>query len=93
LAASRLAAGYPPNSDLPNRRIIAYTRGICDVKLDRVWDRNLTDGGPMSLKGSRPVTVAGRQIELHTTSTYEGRVREVQVLWLEGRRATMSNIS
>ena len=39
----------------------------------------------MSLKGSRPVTVAGRQIELHTTSVFEGLKREVRVLWLEGK--------
>lgn len=75
----------PPDTSLPNQRIIGFTRGTCDVQLIRFWDRALTDGGPMSLKGSRPVTVAGRQIELHTTSVFEGRTRDVQVMWLEGK--------
>jgi hypothetical protein len=54
----------PTDTSLPNRRIIGFTRGTCDVQLVRFWDHPLTDGGPMSLKSSRPVTVAGRQIEL-----------------------------
>jgi hypothetical protein len=74
----------PAEPSLPNQRIISFTRGTCDVQLVRFWDRPLTDGGPMSLKGSRPVTVAGRQTELHTTSVFEGQTREVQVLWLKG---------
>ena len=35
-------------------------------------------------KARAPVTVAGRKTELHTTSVFEGRTREVQVLWLKG---------
>jgi len=75
----------PPDTSLPNQRIIGFTRDTCDVQLLRFWDYALTDGGPMSLKGSRSVTVAGRQIELHATSVFEGMPREVQVLWLEGK--------
>jgi hypothetical protein len=74
----------PPDTSLPNQRIVRFSHGTCNVQLTRFWDRALTDGGPMSLKGSRPVTVAGRQIELHTTSFFGGP-REVQLLWLEGK--------
>ena len=41
---------FPPDTSLPNQRIIGFTRDTCDVQLLRFWDYALTDGGPMSLK-------------------------------------------
>jgi hypothetical protein len=76
---------YPVDPSFPNQHIVSFTHGTCDVQLRRAWDRALIAGYPMSLKGSRPVTVAGRQIDLDTTSVFDGQQKEVQVLWLNGK--------
>ena len=65
-----MATSYP--SSLPNQGGMSFKRGACDVQLVRFCDRALTAGGPAQFKSSRPITVAGQQTQLQTTSMFEG---------------------
>jgi hypothetical protein len=60
---------------------MSFKRDACDVLLSRMWDRALVAGGPVQVKGSRPVTVGSRQTDLYAMS---GFGLEFQQLGLEG---------
>ena len=81
-------AGWPAASttDEVDHRSVEWPTpaGVCRVLYDRWWGFPPTPGGIMVVKGRSPVTVDSRGFELITTSTFEGRSWEVQVLFVAG---------
>ena len=71
------------------RRTFRAASGGCAVELDR-WNGLPPDtGGPMMVASSRTATVAGREVEVVTTSLFQGVEEEVQAVFFNLPRRTV----
>jgi hypothetical protein len=73
---------------LPNERLVSLERGASNVRFTRYWDRPLTPGHAMATATKRTVRVAGQELQLHTTSIFEGIELAMQVLFINGDNFT-----
>jgi len=73
---------------LPNERLVSFEQGERVVRFTRYWDYPLTPGHPMVTASKRAVQIGDRQLDVHTTSMFEGFPQEVQVLFVKGKGFT-----
>ena len=60
----------PQDPTFPNQFSISFVSGACSVTLVRYWDLPLNPGDPISILGSKSITVAGRSSELITIKNF-----------------------
>jgi hypothetical protein len=65
-----------PDPAFPNQSRISFVSGACSVVLVRYWDLPLDPGYPITVLGSKPVTVAGRSTELVTVKKFGSELEE-----------------
>jgi hypothetical protein len=71
------------HDSFPNRNATTFQNGACNVGLIRDWDMPLDPGFPVTIEGSRPVTVAGRPAKLLTVREFGQRM--VQQVGITGK--------
>jgi hypothetical protein len=74
-----------PDDTFPNQRSLRWRSGAARIELLRYWDTPRNPGYPMAAASRRAIVVAGRNVELITTSMWEGvQGRAVEVCWITG---------
>jgi len=73
-----------PSETYPNQRWSRWKRGESVFELMRCWDLPRNPGHPMQIASTEKRTVAGREVDLSTTSMFDGVAREVRLCWLSG---------
>jgi len=71
-------------SAFPNERCYELRRGSASVTVTRWWDRPLHPGGPMVTESTRAIEIDGHSLDLATTSQFDGRPRQVGVVFVRG---------
>ena len=79
-----VASVTEPNETYPNQRWVRWQRGDAVIELMRCWDLPRNPGMPMQIASTDKRTVAGREVDLATTSMYEGFPRVVRLCWMRG---------
>ena len=73
-----------PDETFPNQRWLTFDKGRARIELMRYWDQPRSPGHPMATESTRDVVVAGKTIQLVTTSMFDGTNQRVWVFWLTG---------
>src|ERR1044071_264629 len=73
-----------PDDHYPNQRWVRWNKGEAKIELMRCWDLPRNPGYPMQIASTEKRAVAGRELDIATTSMFEGTPREVRLCWLRG---------
>lgn len=73
-----------PDDTFPNQRWVTFEKNGARIELMRWWDQPRNPGYPMATESTREVRVAGRTIDLVTTSMFDGSKQRLWVFWLTG---------
>ena len=79
-----VASVTEPDDTFPNQRWVRWQKGDAVIELMRCWDLPRTPGHPMQIASTEKRAVAGRELDIATTSMFDGVAREVRLCWLRG---------
>jgi hypothetical protein len=79
-----IASVIEPSANYPNQRWSRWQRGDAVIELMRCWDLPRNPGMPMQIASTEKRIVAGREVDLATTSMFEGAPKVVRLIWLTG---------